>query len=121
MALTLGAGLWIELRWWWEAPTAGERATRLDPIAARARLGALRARPELLPELRRFLHAGAPWLALPPDDGELVDRLVDALARGQVELAEIRADRLVGIDGEPEEEAPARSEPRAAPEPLPAA
>src|SRR5262245_35831599 len=117
MPLALGAGSWITLRWWWEPPPAGEPVVRLDPIAARHHVARLRARPEILPELRRFLRAGAPWLAAPFEDGELVDRLAAALAAGRVELMETRGGRLVGLDGEREEEAPVRPAARSAPEP----
>lgn len=115
--MKLLAGHVLELRWWWEAPPAGEPVHLRDALAARLYLNRLAADPAHAAALRRFLAAGAPLLSAPPEDGEVLEQLARAVATGKVRIAKTPAEPLASW-GALEEEAPA--EPVVRPEPAPA-
>jgi hypothetical protein len=118
MPLRMFAGRRMELSWWWEDRPSGEPVPLLrDPHAARRFFAGLGARPETLLELRQFLREHAPWRPVSPDDRDVVDGLVAALAAGEVYVAD--AEGLGAREGVVEEaeaepaRAPAATEPAA--------
>jgi hypothetical protein len=117
MRLRDGTGL--ELRWWWDEPPAGRRVAWDDPAIARARVGALLARPGLGRAARRFLAAGAVVRGADLEDGELVTLLAAAVASGRVRVGEGVPVALRSWGDEEEAEETAPTPVARAPEPAP--
>jgi hypothetical protein len=95
----------IELRWWWEEMPSGKPIRLRDPHEARALVASLYAHAEHRGALGRFLHQGEPGLRSALDADELVGRLAAAIARGQVRIGQLPAERLPSWDGSHEEAA----------------
>ncbi len=114
--MKLGAGHLVELRWWWDAPPAGEPVVLRDPHAARHYLAQIASDPAHAAALRRFLASGGPMLSAPPDDGEVMDQLARAVATGRVRVGQAPAARLSTWGALVEE---AQAEPVVRPEPAP--
>jgi len=104
MPVKLGAGMGIELRWWWEGAPRGAQIGARDSSVARYYLAPICARPDGAATLRRFLHEGTPGRVLPVGDGDLLDRAVAAVASGRLRITKIPGDGLSSFGDSPEEE-----------------
>lgn len=111
MPLRLGESWRFELSFWWEERPATASVQRVEPLrlrdrsAIRAHLDPLRAHPEDIAALRRFLREATPGLALPIDDDLLLEHATTAILTGLVRLA-IAPPQPLSTFGAIEEEQP---------------
>jgi hypothetical protein len=117
MGVKLGAGLRVELRWWWEDRAEGEVVEVRGPIAARALAASLATRADAAAALRSFLARASGLRLGPPDGRDLVDRLAHEIAAGHVRVSRIAAAPLVAFGAEVAEDEPVAAAPAPAPAP----
>jgi hypothetical protein len=103
MPLKLGAEGHLELRRFFEEATEGAPLPFREPEGLRGCLGALRARPEDVWALRRYLHARGPGWVGPLDDHAVFDR-AERGAIGDLRLS-MRAVQRLGTYGHVEQDA----------------